>query len=516
MALQRQLTEEEWAIISIFTDPILLGEYCRNTNDGSDVKEEWPKVNFKYRWYQKDLLTDKNEYVSLIAGRSVGKCNPITSRVYVYPYGYLSLMDLLRELKESSDLLPIYTVDKNNKLTTRRMVIDKNGYKQVLRIKTSRGHTLDCTLNHPIFTPTGYKNAEDLHVGDDIGVATYLPHFSGQNLFTWEELRWMGYMFSRDRVSAELPLILKFQKNIVELKLIADYMDANFVSNVNGSYSIIRKKGPYKHYATTLLRYLRLKQPEVWGLYRIPLCVKAEKLDNIKVFLEALLSVYADITLEKITLSHRHKTFAYDIQELLLRFGVESRVDEVDERWHIEITEYESIYNLFNSLDIPGVSAKGLKPPQALEKPQPYMRWDHIESIVSRGEKPTFAIYVPDTHNYICDNIFVHNSLMLEDLLIYEAVNSEDVFPMTKESVLVTANQKQMDPILDRVIMRISNSKLLKDFLKGGVNRSKGTLDFPLMGGSNYRLNARIAGSKGENNMVRYRVKIPAPLYSNI
>lgn len=506
MALTKQLTEEEWALLAIIDDPILLGEFCRNTADGSPHKEEWPKRRWKYRWYQKDLLSDRSEFIVLTGGRAIGKCNPLFSRIYIYPFGYMTIRDILTWDKKSHPLknVSVYGVDENKELTQRRMRLDKNGYKETFVVTTARGHIFEGTGNHPIMTPKGYVNIDDLHVGDQVGVATFLPHESRQSLFTWEELRWFGYTFGQDKVSPEFGIKVGFQRNILELHRLAENFDARVFQNANGTYSLLRKRGPYKHYCTLLLSKMGLNNVNIDGIWRIPFPVKAERLENIKIFLESFISANAKVATDasSVVINHRHKTFTYDLQELLLRFGVESRVEQNGDRWDLIIDEYEHIYQLFTELDVPGISGKHLKLPARLTTPANYMRWDHIVSIESAGIKPTFAIYVPEIHNYIANNLFVHNSIVLEDRLVYEAVNAEKEFPNdTKEQVLVTPNTAQMTRLLDSKILRFSNSPLLKDFLRGNVNRSKGLLDFPL-GSTIYKFFARIAGTKGENNMV--------------
>lgn len=506
MALKKQLTDAEWDLLSITTDPILLGEFLRSTSDGSPFPEEWPKQKWKYRWYQKDLLSDKSEFIVLTGGRAIGKCSPLFARIYVYPFGYVTIRDLLSWRKAGHPLcnIPLYTVDENKKLTQRRLRIDKNGYKEVFKVTTAQGHIFEGTANHPLFTPKGYVNIEELHLGDEVGIATRLPHDSQQNCLSWEELRWFGYNMGKDKVSPEAPTRLRTQKSVLEYQHIAEYMAAKVFRHPNGEYSILRKRGPYKHYMTKVMDSLGAKNPNVNGFTRLPYVLKAERLENNKVFLEAFISTFATIAEDasSVVITHQAKTFAYDIQELLLRFAVESRVEKIDERWHVTVDRYESIYTLFTALEVPGISGKHLKLPLREKTPTDYMRWDYITSIESTGIKPTFAIYVPFTHNYISDNLLVHNSIVIEDRLIYEAVNADLEFPnATKEQVFVTPNLSQMVRLLDSKIMRFMSSRMLKDFLQGNVNRTKGTLDFPL-GNTNYRFFSRIAGSAGETNMV--------------
>jgi RNAse (barnase) inhibitor barstar len=76
----------------------------------------------------------------------------------------------------------------------------------------------------------------------------------------------------------------------------------------------------------------------------------------------------------------------------------------------------------------------------------------NIECINQRGI--TYAVYVYDHHNYISDNICVHNSLVLEDKQLWKVLNQDIQFPETKEMLLSTANKAQLELIYGRLILR--------------------------------------------------------------
>lgn len=75
MALkQKALDDDEWYLLETIEDPILLTEFLYNTNDGEiDPKLQRKGETFKLRPYQRDLMTDKNTFISLVGGRAIGK-----------------------------------------------------------------------------------------------------------------------------------------------------------------------------------------------------------------------------------------------------------------------------------------------------------------------------------------------------------------------------------------------------------------------------------------------------------
>jgi hypothetical protein len=246
-----------------------------------------------------------------------------------------------------------------------------------------------------------------------------------------------------------------------------------------------------------------------YGAKRIPQLLKEECIENIKVFIEALYAQFAELSAQKITLQLHYEIICEDVQELLLRFGIETRITET---YTLETLDERAAYRFWKTFDLPGVSIETLKLPPASNDITEFMRWDRVQSIVQTGTMTAaYALYVYDTNNYISDNVFVHNTVVLEDKFVYDMVNQDIQFPMTKETVLVTPNQAQMTPLVNKFILRFTAGKLLKDFLRNRINKSEGTMQFTLQA-KPLIFNYRIAGSRGENNMV---MKI-ARLYSNI
>lgn len=509
MALTRNLSSEELNLLELIEDPIWLGEFLRSTRDGSINKEEWPKP-FEYRWYQRDLLTDYNEFIILTAGRAVGKCQPRAARVYTPEFGYITVSELIVHQKRRG-FVSVWAIDpKTQQLVQKRAIISPNGVKETYLLTTDSGYEIEATDNHPILTPNGYIMIQDLDLmSDEVAVATELPPVEGKEPFAWEELRWLGYYLGYENGGVESTFQIKFQRQLSELRRIADYFGANF--RVYGDHVVLKRKlGPLKHYGNVLLKSVGLSyrvRNRNRGLTRLPLSIKGLTNNQLKIFIEAYFSAKAEITGSNVTMEQTGRNVAKDLQEVLLRFGVETVLTPVhrgeqpwEDIYHIRLRDENAYYEFFTQFDIPGITVKNLFPPLEGAKALPFMRYEGIRSIEKHRNVYTYAITVADVENYISDGIFVHNSLVMEDKLVYEALNSTKVFPETKEQVLVTPNVAQMTPILDRVVMRFMGSKILKGWVSN-FNKSKGTFDYK-SGFSNYRMHARIAGSRGESNMV--------------
>lgn len=78
MAIVKRLTEEELALIEIFRHPSFCGEFIRGM-----VEEEGVEV-WEYTDYQLEFLCDAGSFISITAGRSVGKTVTLIDRLVWY------------------------------------------------------------------------------------------------------------------------------------------------------------------------------------------------------------------------------------------------------------------------------------------------------------------------------------------------------------------------------------------------------------------------------------------------
>lgn len=506
MALTKKLDDSELALLEVLEDPIWLSEFLRSTNSADMNRANWPVEEFVLRPYQKEILTDQSEHIVITGGRAIGKCQPANAKIYTTE-GFKSISNLLH-LK--GKFFSVYAYGTDGKLHQRRAVITKDKWAVVHKFYTPSNHVVECTFNHPILTPNGFVVAGDLKVGDLIGVVNQLPtgHCVNNN-FSWFELRLMGYdALNTIKLRGYLGLKPKYKQIGEELEYIASQ---TFLTTriEDGKYYLERiKTGQTRHYLLQLWRETGTMAAHKRRVANLE-WLKSERLENIKIFLEAVFAQYGEHSLDSVKLRIFNERYARDFQELLLYFGVATRLSPLNERrggkyrykfddtmWLLETIDRSAALQFWSVFKLPGVKANvDLEPPSLV-------RWEPITKRVSRNYRvPTYAVHVYQDETYISDYVIVHNSVIIEDLLTYQILNSDIEFPRTSEQLLVTPNTSQMTPLFDRLVLKFNSSPLLKEFLNNNVNRSKGTLDFKFAGRA-HRFNARIAGSKESNNLV--------------
>jgi len=521
--LKQKLDREELALLEIIEDPIWFGEFMRRTSDGEINENVWPKGEpWKYRDYQRQFLSDTSEFILYTGGRAIGKCQPSGAKIYTTK-GYKTIGELGRE-----KCFIAYAFDpKSMEIVQRRAVVVRDKLSPAYTIRTVSGHEFVSTSLHPILTPDGYKLMADLDVGDYVAVATKLPHESINNALQWHELRMLGYMFLDNKYRASNKFKPRYKKIGAELEVISDRLLTTWNKDFDGNYTLKKKHGPYKHPINSLIEQMGLYHGFKYnGIRRMPDIIKEERLENIAVFLEAVFAQFATVSQREISLKLEYCILAQDFQELLLRFGIESRIEDIDSGWLLTLLDYRAVYRFWKTFIIPGISVGQLELPPATDDATEYMRFDRIDNKwLSHEITDTYAVHVYEHNNYIGNNFYVHNSVVLEDKLIHSIINSHDEFPVTPEMVFVTANQAQMSMPQSRFISRFTSSPFLKDFLKGRINKSIGIMEFPRKNGGSLKFWMRIAGSNGEQNMVGLHVPriigdeaqlFPLPAYTQL
>lgn len=500
MAIKERLDPDDLALAEVLEDPIFCVEFLRSTRDGVTNRELWPRKPFTYRWYQRDLLTDSSSYISLTGGRAIGKCQPETARVYTID-GYRTIRDLRKE-----PYFIAYALNDNGEYVQARAILQPDLHTMVYKVTLENGYTISATDAHPFLTPQGYRKLGDIHEQDLVAVATMLPAESQRKALRWHELRLVGYTILNDHWRLQVPLYPKTKHIKRELEKIAEMCNLHYLES-REFVLLERKNMQVRNPISQLYRDLKMPShlrnvgtdPTVQR--HIPKAIMSECNENLKVFLEALFAQFAQISKKSITIDTREPRFARNLQEILLRFGIESTISGNI----VALYDARAIYRFFNAFTLPGISVTDNALPPASHDPSPLYRYERVKSIEETYLMQTYAIYVHDWHNYISDHCIVHNSLVLEDKIIYQTLNQDILFPETKESLLATANQAQLEPVQGRLITRFTASPILKEFLQNRINRSLGVFDFRF-NDVQYLLRTRIAGTSNVNNLVGLHV----------
>jgi intein/homing endonuclease len=513
--IKEKLTPEDKALAIIMHDPVLFCEFMRNTKDAHSNTELWPKKPFKYRNYQVDLLTDQHPYISLIGGRSIGKCQIGTDYIYTTE-GYVKIRDLYGKA------FFIYAYNEQRRqLEIERGYVAMNGIRGTYKLITETGLVITGTPNHPVLTDEGWNTLDRVQVGDHVFRTKKLPHIISHSVQHYEA-RLLGYMlFERKKQMIKIPqhfttiaAAKDFQKCLEQLGGRAKFVDERTVSLL-----VVRTKKLKFHPLTELFHDFGTWRswnsgwlPERGRYIRIPKKITCFNEENLRSFLEGILSRYATITKDSIEIPIPSSAPARQLQELFLRFGIYFIVQDTEktetyysEKRNVKLVAhtYEDVYTTLKTFDIPGVLVHDIQEPETTTD-------DFIKERVLFCEptgvaQTTYVVQVNKIHTYLSSHFVQHNSLVLEDKMLFDIIDHRRTLVETPELLLATANMSQMTPLLNRLQSRFMSSPFLKTFVEKNLNKFEGTMGFKV-DDRPIKLFARIAGQSTETNMIGLHV----------
>ena len=214
--------------------------------------------------------------------------------------------------------------------------------KQVFVVKTKLGHTIKATANHPFLTVTGWRELQELSVGSRIAAARSIPLFGRDELPDWEATM-LGLMIAEGQchTPGSSPEFTTADEALAATMRHCVETGLGGVLNFKGHYGyrLANKAGrgglAAKNRAALWLKGHGL---DVGALQKfVPSCVFRAPKRGVALFLRALFSGDGGIYLQNRNRPHVQPGLEYcssserlarDVQHLLLRFGIVSKLRE--------------------------------------------------------------------------------------------------------------------------------------------------------------------------------------------
>ncbi len=342
------------------------------------------------------------------------------------------------------------------------------GEKQVFRLTTRLGRTIRATANHKFLTIAGWRPLEELVAGDPISVPGVLPDTALASM-TEDELALLGHLIGD---GCTLPRHA-IQYTTVDCKLAS--LVADLSTRVFGDRVRPRVKAERRWYQVYLAARERLthgvRNPVaawldelgVFGLRshekRVPEVVFAQPAWAIAKFLHHLWATDGCVWLggpsQKTNIYYATSSarLAHDVQTLLLRLGINGRITKHENpakgrpQFHVTVSGGTDLVRFLEIVGALGTNKRrhasailehfdgrarnpnrelvpsGLGKERAMRVASAVRSeelvdlalgdayWDPIVSIEPDGVEEVFDLTVDDLHNFVADNIVVHNSI---------------------------------------------------------------------------------------------------------
>lgn len=383
-------------------------------------------------FYDLDAMTSgfQRSDLIIVAGRpSMGKCLSYDSEI-VLADGQIATIEELYQQRQGSLLTLNY--DWKFIFTQPSAFVD-DGIKPVFRITTRLGRAIETTITHPFLTIKGWQRLENLQVGNKIAIPRKIDVFGTETIRECE-VKLLGYLIGDGGLTNSTP---RFTNSNPLLQ--TDFSEA--VTEFGG-LSITREDSPGQQTPSLCvgLEKLGLSDKDAHNKTIPNIVFKLEK-SQLSLFLNRLFATDSWATvlnsgqsqLGYCTVSER---LGRQIQHLLLRFGIIAALKKRSVKynntrrpaWQLHITDALSIKNFIAEIGIFAKEAALAKVTAAISQKRYQTNrdlipveiweqlansdvyWDEIVAIESVGNKQVYDLTIPETHNFVANDICVHNT----------------------------------------------------------------------------------------------------------
>lgn len=356
-----------------------------------------------------------SDLVILAARPSMGKCCEASTAILLSD-GSVTTLAAIYQRRQAE----LFTLTENWKFDFTRPSDFINDHKKpVFRVTTRLGRFVETTWTHPFLTVQGWKPLSRLNVKDKIAVPRKLAVFGTETMRECE-IKLLAYLIgdgNLERISDLLVMIPQGFNAVSRSSksTLGIWLERLGLQGINSHENFIPSP--------------------VFKLPRHLLALFLNRLFATDGWANILKSGQIQLGYSSVS-----EKLIRQIQHLLLRFGIIAKIRhrrliyKTGRRatWQLDITEQDSIRVFCEEIGIFGkeTAIENIKnalasKPCLLEMAESDVYWDEIVSIEPMGEKQVYDLTVPGTHNFVANDICVHNTAFALNLARNSAIEGE-------------------------------------------------------------------------------------------
>jgi replicative DNA helicase len=381
-------------------------------------------------WQPSDLII-------LAARPAMGKCLVEGSRVMLADGRWEPIEDL-----HARGEARVVTLDRSMRFCEADVsAFVDDGVKPAFRVTTRSGRRVDATAVHPLLTLSGWRSVRDLEVGTPIAVPRTLPFFGDVRPRDCEA-KLCGYLLGDGIFCSGTPTFRSSDEALID-----DFIAA---AEAFGGLEVRRVEDGEETAVEVLGLRPWLEELGIWGRTDsekvVPESIFTWDERSVASFLNRLFAsggrvvTVKDVSVEvpetgqssSVWLRGTSEAFVRQVSHLLLRFGVCSRLERRSGKcggWRLNIDTSEGSLHRFVSrigvVSKEDVFARVLAREVAEERGQEDVRWDPIVSIEPLGMKQVYDLTVPETHNFVAEDVCVHNTAITLNMASHAALERQ-------------------------------------------------------------------------------------------
>ncbi len=318
----------------------------------------------------------------------------------------------------------------------------RTGRKAVYRLQTSEGYSLRATADHRVMTPSGWVELGQLQPGDRVHIFNRKGGFGAEG--TLELGRVLGWMVGDGTVLDDKAVLSFFAEEKQELApLFAEYVDALVqpLTATGRAYPVgvqdIATRDEMR-VESTRLRQVAKQHGLVSNKFHVPETVFQGSEEMQRGFLQALFTADGTVLDQgdkggSVRLASNHAGLLEGIQQLLLNFGIASRIyrNRREAGWRMlpDADRQPQAYwcEAQHELAITKTNMRvfadeiGFILPRKQEQLSRYIQGRHarglysekfvarVKSVTYEGVEDVFDLTEPLTHSFVANQIVVHN-----------------------------------------------------------------------------------------------------------
>lgn len=311
--------------------------------------------------------------------------------------------------------------------------VHEQGVLPTLRIETDCGRIVHAAIDHPFLTPAGWVRADELEIGTTLANVS-VPEVDGNQIHKPEEMRLIGYFVgdgnctygklndnSRNTLAARITCMDPTQGEDIITCAEALGFKASYSKAKTGARTINLSNG-----VRSWLEAIGLAGHGSWTK-RVPSFVFSASNDLIANFIGAYFACDGTLTKRSqerrdlgISFSSVNRVLLEDMQHLLLRLGIQSRVRSHRQggfkgenylSWRLTITSYDETAKFIARVPVMGVKADRLAVWSSKRgRFDEVLAPDKIVSIESGGLRRCRCLTIATDHSFTAADVVVKNT----------------------------------------------------------------------------------------------------------